>query len=628
MKNKGFTLIELLVAIAIMGIIVLMALPAVRRVQLDNKDKKYIAYEKTVKTASKLFVDSYDEDLFGYINSGCAKVTYDDLETKKLIEGIQIKDISCKNDNTFVYVMKDRSKNHHYAVNIECRDKNGTGAIVYSHKEDPDRTSCGINNPRNLEDRTGPTVTIINDNPITNYIDGPYNNGTAGNTAKYPKMRLEITDINSSGAQTVGLRPGHQSLSFQWYKTTKSGTSALTGSTAKGQLDVKVRDYYAAKGKADIPVPTADMAKAEPDARYLLKVYGTVTDMDNNKTTMTLNNTTWVPKDYPPSSAGYEVEKESKCPTITWKQSNNKLAVKTDWYNNDLNQIRIEVTPVSSIVARFRAHHYVVKASYNNNSFKNINTNLLADQTRSVNVVNGISGTYKYNLDYYKTAGTSGTKYTCSNTPNYQFDHDNPTTVSITANEPGDYVKSDSHISTYSSHYGYKNKVTIKVTCSDPTSPVKAVYGNKNHQLSYDDNSHKKGTYTTTEDSHGSATKSAKCVDAAGNYSSAKSVSYYVLYYAKESATYCGSYQSTCTGTWYYYDTCNHVASNTTKDECAKYYKSDWVGGGSQGQGTTTSTCYYCKKHKCASGGSCCASKCSDSESYSYSCTKYYSCWY
>ena len=51
MKNKGFTLIELLVAITIMGIIVLMALPSVRRVQLDNKEQKYVAYEKTLKTA-------------------------------------------------------------------------------------------------------------------------------------------------------------------------------------------------------------------------------------------------------------------------------------------------------------------------------------------------------------------------------------------------------------------------------------------------------------------------------------------------------------------------------------------------------------------------------------------------
>ena len=344
MKNKGFTLIELLVAITIMGIIVLMALPAVRRVQLDNKEKKYVAYEKTVKTASKLFVDSYDEDLFGYINSGCAVVSFEELEKKGLIEKIQVNGVKCNNTDpnnpkTFVYVMKDRSKNHHYAVNIECRDSNGV--VIYSHKEDPDRTSCGINNPRNLEDRSGPKLTIINDNPITNYIDGPYNNGKAGNTAKYPKMRLEITDTNSSGAQTVGLRPGHQNLKYQWYKN----GSAMSGTNTNGTLDVKVRDYYAAKGKADIPVPTADMGKHEADARYSLKVYGTITDMDNNKTTMTLSNTTWVPKDYPPSSAGYEVEKRSKCPTMTFKVGNSTASVeKTRWYNTSREQVKLNIT--------------------------------------------------------------------------------------------------------------------------------------------------------------------------------------------------------------------------------------------------------------------------------------------
>ena len=64
----------------------LMALPAVKRIQLDNKTKKFEAYEKAVKAASKLFVDSYDEDLFGYVNSGCAEITYEDLLSKSLIE--------------------------------------------------------------------------------------------------------------------------------------------------------------------------------------------------------------------------------------------------------------------------------------------------------------------------------------------------------------------------------------------------------------------------------------------------------------------------------------------------------------------------------------------------------------
>ena len=39
-NNKGFTMVELLVAMAIMGLLVIMAFPTIRSIQMNNQEKK------------------------------------------------------------------------------------------------------------------------------------------------------------------------------------------------------------------------------------------------------------------------------------------------------------------------------------------------------------------------------------------------------------------------------------------------------------------------------------------------------------------------------------------------------------------------------------------------------------
>ena len=89
-KSKGFTMVELLAAVAIMGLLTVMAFPTMRAIQGRNEKKKYEEYGKSMVSAAKLYTDSYADDLFprGYKNE-FAIISSEDLEKKDLLKKIQ-----------------------------------------------------------------------------------------------------------------------------------------------------------------------------------------------------------------------------------------------------------------------------------------------------------------------------------------------------------------------------------------------------------------------------------------------------------------------------------------------------------------------------------------------------------
>ena len=135
-NNKGFTLIEVLVAITIMGIITVMALPGVQQLQSRNRERKYEKYGESLVSSAKLYVDSNEEDIFGYAVSGCADITFSELEAKALAKDYETNGITCVGnmtnadlrDDTFIHVEKKNNK-YVYQPYITCTDK--TGKIVY-----------------------------------------------------------------------------------------------------------------------------------------------------------------------------------------------------------------------------------------------------------------------------------------------------------------------------------------------------------------------------------------------------------------------------------------------------------------------------------------------------------------
>lgn len=154
MKNeKGFTLVELIVVIAIMGVILVLALPQIGRIQSSNRDRKYEAYEGSIEGAAKLYIDSHGRDLFGNNDSGCIQIKYSELKNSNLIKDFGSTEITCSDDTETYVEVRKVNDSYRYATAITCKN-NTTGEIEYQ-KTINSEFAC-VNEP----DEDVPTVTI------------------------------------------------------------------------------------------------------------------------------------------------------------------------------------------------------------------------------------------------------------------------------------------------------------------------------------------------------------------------------------------------------------------------------------------------------------------------------------
>lgn len=149
-NNRGFTLVELIVVIAIMGVILILALPQVSKIQSANKNKKYDAYYSSIESAAKLYIDSRSKDLFGNNTSGCITVPYSELKKQNLVKDFGDRNITCSDDDETYVEVRKVNDNYLYSTALTCR--NGE-KIVYEKKV---ATGSCTNEP----DTQGPTITI------------------------------------------------------------------------------------------------------------------------------------------------------------------------------------------------------------------------------------------------------------------------------------------------------------------------------------------------------------------------------------------------------------------------------------------------------------------------------------
>ena len=135
MNNKGFTLTELIVTIALLGVVMAMAFPAITRLQTENQKQVYETYEKVLLNGAKLYVDKYGRDLWdGFVSTPtCVKITYEHLRYEDLIKEFSgKKGEEVYSDKTVVYATK-LNNSVTYMVNLVV--KNNRNNIVYNSDE-------------------------------------------------------------------------------------------------------------------------------------------------------------------------------------------------------------------------------------------------------------------------------------------------------------------------------------------------------------------------------------------------------------------------------------------------------------------------------------------------------------
>ena len=213
--KKGFTLIELLVAITIIGIIMIMTLPAIHNLQRKNQEKKFDDYERTILEAAKVYEDQYEEDLFGRSDTGCAYIDFNSLVQKKLLATTKISGYDCKSSNNGIIIRKLKGTSY-YEVYLTCDNgkpsgtKNLTGNTGDYNNIKTEHCSSG-------EDVEPPSLTIKCDGDNhelgveDDNFDGIYYY-SATNTEgdkRIPKLTVEISD------NIVGLEK-NQYVTYEW----------------------------------------------------------------------------------------------------------------------------------------------------------------------------------------------------------------------------------------------------------------------------------------------------------------------------------------------------------------------------------------------------------------------------
>lgn len=129
MNNKGFTLTELIVVMVLIGIISLIAFPAIDKLQTQNQKEIYYEYEKVLKVGAKLYVDQYSRDLWSQGENGCRSISYQVLRDNNLVkEFTGKKNAVVDYSKTFINATKTGTSVV-YKVNLVIKANNNT---IYS----------------------------------------------------------------------------------------------------------------------------------------------------------------------------------------------------------------------------------------------------------------------------------------------------------------------------------------------------------------------------------------------------------------------------------------------------------------------------------------------------------------
>lgn len=210
--SKGFTLVELIVTIIILGIVSAMTFPLIRKIASDGENKKYTIYKDNVTSSAKLYTDSYNEDMFGHNKSGCAYIPYKKLEEKKLIKDIQVDEMTCDTEETYVKVIKVNNR-YSYNTYVGC----GKETSPYSKVKIVKRLPATI--PEMVEENCeiGKSTISIEASPASSKVP------------EKQQMTVKVTLKSSTGIDT------NSNIHYGWSKSNN-----YTGVTSWSKLSISI----------------------------------------------------------------------------------------------------------------------------------------------------------------------------------------------------------------------------------------------------------------------------------------------------------------------------------------------------------------------------------------------------
>ena len=347
MKNrKGFTLIELLVAITIIGIIMIMVLPAIMNLQRENQEKKFKDYERAVLEATKAYEDQYEEDLFGRNEDGCASIKFESLIDTKLLTTSEISGYECNNNENGVIIRKVKGTSY-YEVYLTCMkgteskqlttntgftsDSNAASCKAGIDIEAPDFTIECDRNDAGTSVGIQADVGIIEDgNEILYYTAATANNN---NKPILPNIYSQAKDDNS------GLER-NQYVTYEWNISNRSNTSERY--TEKNKSTFNIKDGTSAQVKKNIRI-IEPIKEINITGRAEVTIIGeNIIDRAGNKIDVSSPNASKKCKYF------YDNAKPTMNITVTGERTGTNYNQERDAWINEPVTIRVEVTDITN----------------------------------------------------------------------------------------------------------------------------------------------------------------------------------------------------------------------------------------------------------------------------------------